>query len=92
MGWRRLVYSVLDFHKVLYFVCVIPIKPSVNCMYHLISKSITLDFVHTVQSWVSYDFQNKKAIVFLNSINQLIFVTETRCFFFEVGTELLNFI
>jgi hypothetical protein len=35
-------------------------------------------------------FSEQPAIIFLNSIKQLIFITETRCFLFEVGTEFLN--
>jgi hypothetical protein len=41
--------------------------------------------------WVS-DSQNKKAIISLNNINQLIFVIEKCCVFFAVETESLSII
>jgi hypothetical protein len=37
----------------------------------------------------SYDSQNKQPL-FLYNINQMIFVMQTRCVFYEVGTEFFN--
>jgi hypothetical protein len=50
-----------------------------------------LHSAHTVYLWVSNDSQNKQ-ICCLNSIHQLVFVTETQFDFCEVGTKFLNVI
>jgi hypothetical protein len=42
--------------------------------------------------YFSYFFLEWRVIISLNSINQLTFVMETRCFFFKTRTEFLNFI
>lgn len=47
----------------------------------------TLHFVHTVYFQVFYDSQNKLEIISLNSINQLVFVTELHYVYCKVGTE-----
>lgn len=36
-----------------------PLKPSGNCMYHTLYKSVTLQFSHTVHLWVLYDSESK---------------------------------
>jgi hypothetical protein len=41
---------------------------------------------------VSYDSKKKRAIISLNNINQLIFVTVKWSVFFAVRTEFLNII
>jgi hypothetical protein len=40
----------------------------------------------------SYDFRFERRSIFLNRINQLIFVMETRYVFFAIGSEFLNII
>jgi hypothetical protein len=52
-------------------------------MYHLLQQSVTVHFVFMDFIWLS-------AIIFLNNINQLIFVMVKCCVFFEVRTEFLN--
>jgi hypothetical protein len=43
-----------------------------------------------VRVWVSYGSRGKAAIIFLNSINQMIVVMELCCVFCAVGTGFLN--
>jgi hypothetical protein len=40
--------------------------------------------------WIWYDSQFKKAIIFLNSVNHLIFLMVKFGVLFEVRTEVLN--
>jgi hypothetical protein len=44
----------------------------------------------TLHLWVPYDYQNV-VVISLNSINQLTFVSEKYCVFFEVYSEFLKY-
>jgi hypothetical protein len=65
------------------FFTVNCLKGSTKCMYSLLQYLVTLHFVDTVYSWVSYDSQNR-AIISINSKHQLRFVMDMRCVCFEV--------
>jgi hypothetical protein len=56
-------------------------------MYHLLWHSLTLHFSRRVCLCVSCD----SAIIFLNSINQLIFIMGKCCVFFAEGTHFFKF-
>jgi hypothetical protein len=55
-------------------------------MHHLILQAVTLDFGFTYFVW----FSQQAVIIFLNGINQLIFVMVKCGVLFEVRTEFLN--
>jgi hypothetical protein len=63
-----------------------PLRPSGNCMHHLLQQSVTLHFVFTS----SVRFSLQTAIISLNSVNRSIFVTVKCGVFFAVRTESLN--
>jgi hypothetical protein len=65
-----------------------PLKPDVNYMYHLYEHSLTIYFVFTYFLW----FSLQTAIISLNSVNRLIFVTVKCGVFFAVRTGFLNII
>jgi hypothetical protein len=65
-----------------------PLKPSGNYTYHLLQQPETLHFVFLC----FVCFPPQTAIIFLSSINQLIFVMVTGCVFFAVRTEFLNIV
>jgi hypothetical protein len=68
-----------------------PLEPSGNCVYHLLQHLVTLHFDHSVcMPLVTVPVQT--AIISLNSVNRLIFVTVKSCVFFAVRTEFLNII
>jgi hypothetical protein len=58
--------------------------------YNLPQSLVNLYFTHAVYLWASCDSQSQKAIISFKYINQLIFLLEKRCVFFEVCTEFLN--
>jgi len=45
-------------------------------------------FSHTLYLWLSHDSQTS-AVIFLNTINRMSFVSEVQCVFLKVGTEFL---
>jgi hypothetical protein len=57
-------------------------------MYHMLYQSVTLQFVFVCLVRLSV----QTAIIFLNSINQLIAVMVKCCVLFEVRSESLNII
>jgi hypothetical protein len=63
-----------------------PLKPSGNDIYHRLLQSITLHFEFT--NLVRFSLLT--AIIFLNSVNQLIFVMVKCGVLFEVRTDFLN--
>jgi ABC-type transport system involved in cytochrome bd biosynthesis fused ATPase/permease subunit len=63
-----------------------PLKTRGNYMYHLLYQSVLPCFVFVAFVW----FSAKTGVIFLNSVNQLIFVMVKCGVLFEVRTEFLN--
>jgi hypothetical protein len=63
-----------------------PLGPSSSYMNHLLWQSVMLHFVFVGFAWLTL----YTAIISLNSINKLIFVTVKCGVLFEVWTEFLN--
>jgi hypothetical protein len=70
------------------YVYINPLRPSGKYMYHLPWQSVMLHFVFISFSW----FSLYTVFIYLNSVNQLIFVMVKCGVLFEVRTELLNVI
>jgi hypothetical protein len=68
---------------------------SSNVMYHLLYVLVTMHFGHIVHVCLPMCvvwFSLQTAIISLNSVNRLIFVTVKCCVFFAVRDELINII
>jgi hypothetical protein len=64
-----------------------PLKPTSSNVYHLFDQPTILRSAHKVYLLLSCNYESKTAIISLNSVNQLIFVTVKCGAFLAVRTE-----